>query len=283
MSTDQQTLLQIEDWYWPYWGEAPANVPIHVLTGENDWRMAAWMLASFFRFTESAWPIVFHDDGTLSSDARRSLENLFEHSSTISRAEADAKMNRVLRAYPYCHEYRLGNPLGLRIFDTACFEPAERYLVLDSDVLFFQRPDEIMDWADDPFALGCWFNRDAREFSNVSDFEAREELGVSLWPRVDSGIGLIHRPVIDLAFCDRALATTAILRGAEDRIEQTLFALCASRGGPGGLLPNTYEVSLKGRASPDAVSRHYVPAVRNRYFTEGLKLLREPVLVAELD
>ncbi len=283
MFSDQHTLLEIEDWYWPYWGEAPTNVPIHVLVGENDWRMAAWMLASFFRATESAWPVVFHDDGTLPTDGSRTLEDLFEDSSTVSRAEADAKMDRVLRAYPYCHEYRSGHRLGLRIFDTAHLENAERYLVLDSDVLFFQRPDEIMDWADDPLTQKCWFNRDAREFSNVSDFEAREELGVDLWPRVDCGIALIYRPIVDLGFCDRALATTAILRGAEDRIEQTLFALCASQHGQGGLLPKTYEVSLKGRASPDAISRHYVPAVRNRFFSEGLKRLREPLLFADAD
>ena len=69
---DYRTLPQIEQWYWPFWGEVPATVPIHVLTGGKDWlSLAAWMLASFFHFSELAWPVVIHDDGTLPEDAPR--------------------------------------------------------------------------------------------------------------------------------------------------------------------------------------------------------------------
>jgi nucleoside diphosphate kinase len=47
------------------------------------------------------------------------------------------------------------------------------------------------------------------------------------------------------------------------------------------LLPKRYEVSLGKRAAEDAVSRHYVGAVRDRFYGEGLKLLREQLLPAE--
>jgi hypothetical protein len=66
-------------------------------------------------------------------------------------------------------------------------------------------------------------------------------------------------------------------------VEQTLFALCASRFGKGGLLPKHYEVSLKRRAHPDAIARHYVGAVRDRFFGEGLKRLREELLAVEAE
>jgi hypothetical protein len=88
---------------------------------------------------------------------------------------------------------------------------------------------------------------------------------------------------VDFDFCDQALATTSILRGQIWRVEQTLFALCASRHGKGGLLPETYEVSLKRRGSPDAIARHYVGAVRDRFYAEGLKRLREQLLVVDAD
>ena len=99
---DYQTLPRIEEWFWPYWGEKSAQVPVHVLTGAKDWRLSAWMLASFFHFSEVAWPVVIHDDGTLTDEARTTLGNLFEGARIISRAEADATMTRLLRPFPFC-------------------------------------------------------------------------------------------------------------------------------------------------------------------------------------
>jgi hypothetical protein len=279
---DYRTLPQIEQWYWPFWGEVPATVPIHVLTGGQDWRLAAWMLASFFHFSEMAWPVVIHDDGTLPEDARATLLSLFHGARFIRRDEADDRMNRLLRAYPFCHEYRGTHPLALKIFDVPFFAESDRFLVIDSDVLFFNHPREIVEWANAPATnKECWFNEDVQESSLITAAEAREELDVKLWARVNSGLAAIYKPVIDLDFCDRALATTSILRGHLWRVEQTLFALCASRNNKGGLLPKNYEVSLKRRASPEAISRHYVGAVRDRFYGEGLKRLHEPLLALE--
>jgi hypothetical protein len=152
------------------------------------------------------------------------------------------------------------------------FTTCERFLVIDSDVLFFAPPREIREWADGT-KKECWFNEDAIEGSLISAAEARGELGVKLWSRVNTGLCLLWKPAIDLDFCDRALAETSILRGHLWRVEQTLLALCASRHGQGGLLPKRYEVSLGRHAAADAISRHYVGAVRDRFYGEGLKRL----------
>ncbi len=278
---DYQTLPRIEEWSWPYWGEMPANVPVHVLTGDKDWLLAAWALASFLHFSETGWPIVIHDDGTLPEEAVEVFKGLFDSCRIILRAESDADLSQVLRPYPFCLDYRNTHPLGLKVFDMAHYARGERFIVLDSDVLFFRRPQEIINWAKGPLAKDCWFNEDAHEASLITASEAREELNVKLWNRVNSGLGLLYRPAIDFDFCDRALAVTSILRGHIWRVEQTLFALCASRQGKGGLLPKTYEVSLKKHASKDVVARHYVGAVRDRFFAEGLKRLRGDLLEVE--
>jgi hypothetical protein len=131
---DYNTLRRIDDWYWPYWGEKAAQVPVHVLTGGKDWRLSAWMLASFFHFTEVAWPVVIHDDGTLNREARAGLTSLFEGARIIDRAEADAEMEKVLRPFPFCADYRFSHPLALKIFDMAHFAADDRFIIIDSDV-----------------------------------------------------------------------------------------------------------------------------------------------------
>jgi hypothetical protein len=119
----------------------------------------------------------------------------------------------------------------------------------------------------------CWFNQDVQEGSLITAAEARTELGVKIWPRVNSGLCLLTKSAMDLDLCDRTLAQTSILSGHVWRIEQTLLMLCAARHGKGGLLPAKYEVSLGKNAALDAVSRHYVGAVRDRFYAEGLPRL----------
>ncbi len=252
-------------------------VPVHVLTGAQDWRLTAWMLASWFEASEHTWSVDIHDDGTLPTIAREKLLRMFPHARVISRAEADAAMSPVLRAFPFCWEYRQMHPLGTKIFDVPHFAEGKRYLLFDSDVLFFRHPREILDWVTGD-RDECWFNEDVAEASLLTAGEVREEFGFRLWQRVNSGLCLVQKSAIDFDFIDRALAQTSILRGKIWRIEQTLYALCASRQGKGGLLPRSYEVSLGKHAAEHAIARHYVGAVRDRFYGDGIKRLRDQLL-----
>jgi len=272
------TLPRITEWSWPYWAERPNAVPVHVLTGQEDWLLAAWMLASWFHFTQQGWHVVVHDDGSLSDEAMRILSRMFPGARIIRRAEADSALERALLPYPYCLDYRRTEAVALKVFDAHFFAEGDRFIMIDSNVLFFQRPDELIDWTAAE-SHNCWFNEDVREMSLISEEEASSELGVTPWSRVNTGLCLLSKEAFDFDFCDRILARTSVGRGETRRIEQTLLALCAARRNKGGLLPRKYEVSLRKHASPDAVSRHYLAAVRNRFYGEGLKRLRGELLL----
>jgi hypothetical protein len=272
-----RTLPRISQWSRALPDGTRGTVPVHVLTGRNDWRLAAWMLASWFHFTGRAWPVVFHDDGTLPAEGRGVLQRLFPTMRLIARAEADAALAPVLRDLPFCADYRQRHPLALKVFDIPHFAESDRFFVFDSDLLFFKPPGELLAWAKGD-TDGCWFNEDVREGSLLTAAEARTTLGIECWSRVNSGLCLLRREAIDLKLCDRALERTSILRGHIWRVEQTLLMLCAAQYGTGGLLPPSYEVSLGRKSSPDAVARHYVGAVRDRFYAEGLRRLA-PVLL----
>jgi len=269
---EYKILPRIANWSWPFWAETAQTVPVHVLTGEKDFWLAAWMLASWFHFSEHAWPVIIHDDGTLPEAGSQLFQKLFTNARIISRREADAAVEPLLRQYPFCSDYRKAHPLALKLFDIPYFTTGDRFFVFDSDLLFFNHPREILDWV----ARGadeCWFNEDVKEGALITAAEARSELGIKIWSRVNSGLCLLVKAALDLDLCDRALAQTSILSGHVWRIEQTLLMLCAARHAKGGLLPRTYEVSLGRHAADGAVSRHYVGAVRDRFFGEGLKRL----------
>ena len=270
------TLPRIVEWSNPFSGN-PASVPIHLLTGKNDWLLAAWMLASWFHFTGRNWDIVIHDDGTLPETAATRLRLLFPAARIVPRREADTAMDPVLDRFPHCLAYRNSHPLGLKIFDIPQFTAGSRFAIFDSDLLFFDRPEEIVRWVEDG-SEACWFNRDVADSSLISRQEAAEKLGIDLWQGVNSGLCLLAKDAIDLDFCERCLRETAITKGHIWRIEQTLFAACASRLGRGGMLSPLYEVSLGRHAAPGCVARHYVGAVRNLFYEEGLSRLRSVIL-----
>lgn len=273
----------ITQWNWPYWSEKPEEVPVHVLTGRDDWQLCAWMLASWFHYTKKSWNVAIHDDGTLPNEAGVFFQRAFPHARILWREEANIRMAKKLANYPLCFDYRERHPLALKIFDFASENESDRFIMLDSDVLFFRPPLEMLEWVSSG-ARDCWFNADAEEATLVSSAEAESALGIKLWARVNSGIGLIVRDTIDFDLCERALRETTLSKGHIWRREQTLYALCASRNGGGGLLPAKYEVSLgRNAVSKELVARHYVGAVRDRYFAEGIKRLRGVLLRPEED
>ena len=263
---------------------APARFPIesrveiHLLTSSKDWQFAAWMLASFFHHTQRRWPVVLHEDGTCGDEIFAALARPFPEARIIRRRAADAVMETKLAGHPACLAYRRQHPLAMKLFDVPALARTPRVLLLDSDVLFFQRPREILDWVDGG-ETSTWFNSDFQHSCNITAEQAREKWGLDLWRLVNSGLVLLDPAILDVHFCERCLAEGTIRHsGWEWCIEQTLFALCASRAGRGGLLPATYEVSYAREAGAGVVARHYVGHVRQQFFSEGLRRLYPALL-----
>jgi hypothetical protein len=274
---DYIVMPRIVRWRIPEDFPLEARVEIHLLTSQRDWKFGLWMLASFFQATRRRWAIVVHDDGSCDETIRSAFATVFPEARFIDRAEADAVMEPKLATRPQCRDYRQAHPLGLKLFDVPAFARTARVLMLDSDVLFFREPREILDWVDGG-GDGTWFNADFQHSCNVTPEQALEKWGIKLWPLVNSGIVLLDPTIIDPAFCEECLVEgTVRTSGWTWCIEQTLFSLCASRAGRGGLLPKTYEVSFAPKAAEGIVARHYVGFVRQQFLSEGLRRLY-PVL-----
>jgi hypothetical protein len=263
-----RNLAAIERWTAPATGPIPAT-PVHVVSSGSDWRLAAWMLASWCHFTESRWKIVIHDDGTLTDEAAAALQKILPEAGIIRRREADAALAPTLREFPFCETLRSDDPAALKIFDARNFCAAEQLFIFDSDVLFFGYPRELTEWVEEG-GDECRLLSGDEECSLIAPKVAREELGVQLWPRADSGICLLQKSALDLDFIDRVLAQTPILHGPLTHATQTLLMLCAARTERGGLLPPRYEVSPERGAATDPICRHYPRTRRKRFPDDAL-------------
>lgn len=267
-------LPEILRWKEPADWPLESSVEVHLLTSRRDWLCAAWTLASLVHFTGRRWPIVIHDDGTLPQEARQAYTSMFGHLRIVSRPDADREIDARLADYPRCLAYRRSHPLALKLFDCPLLAQTPRLVLLDSDVLFFRRPEEVLSWVDRGQAES-FFNPDFQDAYTISREAAQQRWGVTLWPQVNTGLSLLPREVLNLERCENWLGDESItdLKEIAWR-EQTLLALSASRLGKGGLLPESYEVSFNPEMANNAVSRHYVGDMRSQFYAEGVLLVR---------
>jgi hypothetical protein len=171
------------------------------------------------------------------------------------------------------------NPLALKVFDFAALLESDRLLLLDSDVLFFAEPTELLRRIDSPSYAHNSLNRDWTYGYSMELDTLRLRLGGRIDERVNSGLGLIHRASIDFDAIERWLAMPEIW-SHHHRIEQTLIALYSCLYGH-RFLPPAYDVHL-GPMDPDAPTRHFTGPIRPRMYVEGMRALVRKGFVARL-
>jgi len=254
-----------------------SEVALHILTGQETWLLTMWMLRSWEEQTQTRCPIYLHDDGTLNQAIAQQFTTAFPQIEIIFAEQADSRMEEALSQYPHCAAYRAAHPLAKKCFDVPVYSAdsgSTRFILLDSDLLFFKEPSEILKWIESDDG-GSWFNQDLQEPSPISSQQAQEQYGHSLWSKVNSGLCLLQKKSCDLEKFESYLQYDALRDAKKWRIEQTLLALGASSLNKGGLLPSSYEVSLNKERQDDCVARHYIGAVRDLFYGEGIRSLHK--------
>ena len=239
-----------------------APVSVHMVVGHDMLRMGMLTLRSFEFHTRQRWSPVIHDDGTMTEDDDSELLRHFPDATIIRRAKADAELAEALAGHPVCRENRLKHHWFLKVFDTWHFARHDRYVVIDSDIVFFRRPDLLLRWIEDrPETF--WFMEDTREKYALAREDIESEMGFPLWKKVNSGLDLMVRPAVDLALAETFL-TRCIPKVREYQfLEQTFFAVTGSAWGRGGTLPVEYEISWANFRRRNAICRHYVGPFKN--------------------
>lgn len=250
---------------------------IHVLTSAKDWLNLVWTLKTFYHFSGRNYGLCIHDDGTLTPEVLVVLRHHFPAARFILRSEADAEILAELARFPRCLEFRRTNTLAMKLFDFFHYLKTDRMLLIDSDILFFSEPAELLRRIDNPQYRFNSVNADVATSYTTEPAIVAERFGFQLKPLFNSGLGLIHRDSLRLDWIEEFLSLPDIL-GHSWRIEQTLFALCSFRYGA-ELLPEEYRVKLDGETRSSC--KHYVGPIRHHMYGQGIpRLLRNGFLEA---
>ncbi len=256
--------------------DAPASV--HVLTWDRDWLLALWAAKTFYTYADIDWPLTFHVGGRLSRRRARSLQRHFPRSRILYPDAAAAEVEPQLRSLGLTRTLRVRRQsvMMLKFVDCLLLSRSPRVVTLDSDILFFSTPEELLVAAQDA-GTTAYYNRDIATYYSITPEYAQKRFGVRPVAEINAGLTTISRSQPYLSLIEEFLEDDTLSNDSW-LVEQTLHALCAARL-PSRFLPNTYLVSvtpgLTTAVGDPIVAKHYPSAPRHLMYVEGMMELIE--------
>jgi hypothetical protein len=264
-------------------GSPGAPCEVRMLVYEADSLMALWAAKSFYARAAVDWPLVWLQGGPISSAAVRRLRKHFPDSRFISQEEADAAVEGELRRLD-CAATAAVRRVAVYLrkpIDYCINGVADRAFFLDTDVLFFERPAELLDAVADGQRLNL-FNRDANSGYRLTPDEAERRFGVRPVELLNAGLCLVCRESIRLDEADRYLREPEMM--SKEFVDQLVYGLLGASF-PTAHLPPTYRLSAEPGLTVGgcpATARHYAGTTRRLLWTEGMPALVERGFLEEL-
>jgi hypothetical protein len=236
-------------------GDGP--VEVHMLLHHQRILEGIWALYSFAHFSMARCQIYVHSDGSLTDTDARRLRQVLPGARVISREESDRLVEPRLRELGLSNSLRFRDGLvfALKLFDPFFFGENSNFLLLDSDVLFFRRPTELLANLAEPVSL---YSPDNGFRYCLSPDVLQALLGQQCIANFNPGVVRTSRTVLDLPFVEQCLARDEFW-GSGTRphyyAELTLWAMQLTTAGAQPL-PESYAITppLDG---PLPVSGHY--------------------------
>ena len=133
--------------------EFPASTPVtlHLMTGKRFWYQTAFCLHSFAQASQTTVHALIYDDGSIDDTCAKQLRQLGPHIEIRFHQDLRNQLDRLLpiSRFPMLRE-RWENYPNIRKLIDVHLGSHDWKLVIDSDLLFFRRPDFLLNWLRNP-------------------------------------------------------------------------------------------------------------------------------------
>lgn len=261
--------------------EAPV-LPVWFLTGRRFWYQTAFCAWTLAHQSGRSLELNLVDDGSLEQQHVEALRRLFPLGVTITKESVQSRIDSHLpeSSFPILRQ-RWSDYVNIRKLTDIHLGSAGTKLVLDSDMLFFRRPAELLQWWDDrqsqtasPANFSPCLMTDCEESYGYSRPLMERLAGAKIPPLLNVGICGLKSEDLDweeIEFWCRALLEA---EGTSYYLEQALVAMLAARHAP-VVMPRsdyiTFPTQQQVRGS-EGVLQHYVADSKPWYFGQAWKL-----------
>ncbi len=247
-----------------------ASIPIFFLSGRRFWHQTCFCFYSLQRQADLPLKLVVYDDGTLTQRNRHQIQRLFPGSDIISADAIEERLNQVLpiEKFPYLRSRRLTYPNLRKLTDIHVGSEGWK-LVLDSDMLFFRPPTQLLQWLQQP-QHPCYMV-DTETAYGYSPQLMQQLAGAPIPERVNVGICGLNSTHLDWAKLEDWCRQQIEQEGTHYYQEQALIAQLMAQQPCDVMNVDDYIVQPHPDEikQPTACLHHYVAASKPGYFRDG--------------
>ncbi|MFS6828169.1 hypothetical protein [Cyanobium sp. ATX-6F1] len=252
------------------------------LTGARFWYQTAFCAWTLARWSGRRLVLNLADDGSLSIAQEQALRRLFTLGKTIWRHTSSEQFQHLLPEprYPTLHA-RWHDYINLHKLTAIHLGSSGPKLLLDSDMLFFARPNALLSWWDGTLTSAAagepvqpCLMVDCEEAYGYSPELMRELAGVPIPPLLNVGVCGLSSETLDWDELESWCHTLRECEGTSYYLEQALVAMLAARLSP-NVLPREQYITFPSRPQTLArlgVLQHYVADSKPWYFREAWRL-----------
>ncbi|PTM41748.1 glycosyl transferase [Bosea sp. 124] len=242
---------------------------VNFLSGQRFWYQTLACFVSLQQHSPFRITPVIHDDGTLGSEICAAISRVVPWAVVVDARAINETLDRELpeARFPVLRARREVYP-HLRKLTDIHLGQNDWGLVLDSDMLFFRRPEALLSWFMRPHAI---YMQDVVEAYGYSSRLMRELAGCPVPAKVNVGLYAVDRSQIDWDAMEFWCRIQLEREKSNYLQEQALTAVLLARQTAAPLLVEDYRVmpDLLEGAAPRAVMHHYVAASKRSYFQRG--------------
>jgi hypothetical protein len=253
------------------------SLKVHFLTGEDYWYQTLYCFLSLQRFCTDRITPVLYSDGSPPGPYWDEFQRVVPWADIRGEQETEERIQQALPPdkYSLLHEWRHDTPPLLRKLVDLHAGSSGWKLLLDSDMLFFRRPDFLIEWLRCP-SKPC-FMVDVSSFYSYSSQLRYELVEYPIPEAVNIGILGLKSGNVDFDRMQEWLEILIEEEGAKYPLDQPLCSLmlagCECEIAP----PDKYVVlpSLEEGRNPSSVLHHYVAESKRPYFQYGWRHVRK--------
>lgn len=247
------------------------GLPIYFLTGQKYLYQTLFCAFSLIKHSNENFQFILVDDGSFDQKLIERVNKQMPESKIITAKEIAANLDSLLpkEKFPYLHHKRKVYPHIKKLTDIHTADSQPYKLVLDSDMLFWSNPFELINWLKNPSgSLHLLDSDDSYGYTKI----LMESLCKAKVPRlVNVGVIGINSNTIDWLALEYWIKTLEDKEGSSYFLEQALSAMIIADQERTLLNPKTYIVNPKDNIEQKNILGHYVDLSKKNYFLKAWK------------